>query len=67
MAVKGIAESKSSDSTVESIASGGRDAFATLSEPVRSYISEHPLTLLLAVLATSLCGLLLVRELRRPV
>ena len=65
VAVKGVAESKSSDSTVDSIANAGRGALATVGDPARSFVREHPLTLVLAMLATGLCGLLLVRELRR--
>ena len=44
----------------------GRDALATIGYPARSYIREHPLTLVLALLATGLCGVLFARELRRP-
>jgi hypothetical protein len=67
VAVKGVAESKSSESMVDSIAGAGRGALATISDPARSYLRDHPLTLVLAVLATALCGVLLVRERRRTV
>ncbi len=66
VAVKGVAESKSSDSMVDSVASAGRHALATIGYPARSYIREHPLTLVLALLATGFCAVLFARELRRP-
>jgi len=65
-AVKGVAESQS-DSMIESVASTGRDALAAISEPARSFADDHPLTFTLVVLATLLCGVLFVRELRRSV
>ena len=65
-AVKGISESQS-DSVVESVASTGRDALAAISEPARSFAEDHPLAFALVVLATMLCGVLFVRELRRSV
>ena len=40
-------------------------AAAALTEPARSYADDHPLLFALAVLATALCAVLLVRELRR--
>ena len=65
-AVKGISESRS-DSVVDSVASTGRDALATISEPARSFARDHPLTFAITVLITLLCGVLFVREVRRPV
>jgi len=67
VAVKGVAESKSSDSMVDSIANAGRGALATISEPARSFADDHPLAFTLVVLATLLCGALFVRETRRSV
>ena len=70
-AVKGVTASKP-DSVVPRVATVGREAAAAipkaavaLTEPARSYADDHPLLFALAVLATALCAVLLVRELRR--
>ena len=64
-AVKGVSESES-DSVVDSMASTGRDALATISQPARSFLEDHPLMFAIAVLLTLLCGGLFMREVRRP-
>ena len=67
-AVKGVTKSRSR-SVVERFADAGRDAVvdapAAVTEPLRSFADDHPVTFALAMLLTMLCAALLVRELRR--
>jgi hypothetical protein len=64
VAVKRISESKP-DSMIEGVTDAGRDALAAITQPARSLAEEQPLAFTLALLITALCGVLLVRELRR--